>query len=110
MDESDLLQMWPKLLDMERSAAKPSLTLHAMAPRPLSEHEVAVIRAWLAKAEEQRRTDLGDALDAVPCNIEMQAAANQDEVMEQLCAHGEILAHLDNRGESGSEWQKEATQ
>ena len=76
--------MWPILIDMGRSAAKPSLTLpgiaamlearqtpafHAMAPRPLSEHE-AVIRAWLAKAEEQRRTDLGDALDAVPCNIE----------------------------------------
>ena len=83
IDESDLLQLWPKLLDMERSAAKHSLTLHAMAPRPLSEHEVAVIRAWLAKAEEQRRTDLGDALAAVQCNIERQAAANQDEVMER---------------------------
>ena len=72
--------MWLKLLDMRRSAAKPSLTLpgiasmqeahqtpafHAMAPRPLSEHEVAVISAWRAKAEEQRRTDLGDALAAV---------------------------------------------
>ena len=48
IDESDLLQMWPKFLDMERSAAKPTLTLpgvaamlearqtpafHAMAPR-----------------------------------------------------------------------------
>ena len=98
IDESDLLQMWPRLLDMEHLAAKPSLTLpgiaamlearqtpafHAMAPRPLSEHEVAVIRAWLAKAEEQRRTDLGDALAAVQCNIERQAAANQDEVMER---------------------------
>jgi hypothetical protein len=77
IDESDLLQMWPKFLDMERSAAKPTLTLpgiaamlearqtpafHAMAPRPLSEHEVAVIRAWHAKAEEQQRKDLGDAL------------------------------------------------
>ena len=107
IDESDLLQLWPKLLDTERSAAKPSLTLHAMAPRPLSEHEVAVIRAWLAKAEEQRRTHLGDALAAVQCNIERQAAANQDEVTERA---GEILARLDKRGKSDSELQKEATQ
>ena len=84
--------------------ARQTPAFHAMAPRPLSEHEVAVIRAWLAKAEEQRRTDLGDALAAVQCNIERQAAANQDEVMEQLRAHGEILARLDNRGKFGSEW------
>ena len=31
IDESDLLQMWPKFLDMERSAAKPSLTLPGIA-------------------------------------------------------------------------------
>ena len=30
--------------------------------------------------------------------------------MEQVRAHGEILARLDNRGKSGSELQKEATQ
>ena len=53
---------------------------------------------------------MGDALAAVQCNIERQAAANQDEVMEQLRAHGEILAGLHNRGKSGSELLNEATQ
>ena len=45
--------------------ARQTPSFHAMAPRPLSEREVAVIRAWLAKAEEQQRKDLGDALAAV---------------------------------------------
>ena len=108
----------------EHAAAKPTLTLpgvatmlethqtpafHAMVPRTLSESETATIRTWLAMAEEQRRTDLGDPLATVQNNIEKQAAANQDEIMEQLRAHGEILAHLDNRKTSGSELQKEAT-
>ena len=76
--------------------ARQTPAFHAMAPRPLSEHEVAVIRAWGAKAKEQLW---------LPCT-----AANQDEVMEQLRTHDEILARLDNRGKPGSELRKEATQ
>ena len=132
IDESDLLPMWPKHLDMEHAAAKPTLTLpdiaamlgthktpafHAMVPRTLSGSEITTTRTWLARAEEQRRTDLGDPLATVQNNIEKQAAANQDEIMEQLrahgeklCAHGKIRAHLDNPRKSGRESQKEATQ
>ena len=66
MSESSFLQQWPKYLDMERSAAKPTLTRpgfaamvkaqqtlawNAMPSRSLSESEVAVIRACHAEAD-----------------------------------------------------------
>ena len=83
IDESDLRQMWPKFLDTERSPAKPTLTLpgiaamlearqtpafHAMAPRPLSEREIAVIRTCTPKPRSSSK-DLGDALAAAQGNI-----------------------------------------
>jgi len=97
--ESRLLQMWPQYLDVERAAAKPTLSLadvaamlegkqtpqyHAMRPRDLSEAELAVISAWHAKAQAEEREKCGDALAAVQGSIMAQAAANKDEVMAEI--------------------------
>ena len=119
-----LVQLWPAYLDKERAAAKPTLTLvgvkamleeeqtpafKAFAPRRLSGGEVAVIRAWYEKAQQQEKKDLGDAVAAAQGNIMGQAAANHDEVMEKLRGHNEILQRLDNQTKSGSQLQREAT-
>jgi len=119
-----LVQLWPTYLDKERAAAKPTLTLvgvkamleeeqtpafKAFAPRRLSGGEVAVIRAWYEKAQQQEKEDLGDAVAAAQGNIMGQAAANHDEVMEKLRGHDEILQRLDNHTKSGSQLQREAT-
>ena len=118
IDESDLLQMWPKHLDMERSAAKRTLSLpdvaamlenqqtpvfNALQPRPLSEREVAVIRAWHSKAEEQQRKDLGDALAAAQSNIMVHTTTQADRVIQEVrrevpqAVQGIIAEELDKR-------------
>ena len=118
IDESDLLQMWPKYLDMERSAAKRTLSLpdvaamlenqqtpvfNALQPRPLSEREVAVIRAWHSKAEEQQRKDLGDALAAAQSNIMVHTTTQADRVIQEVrrevpqAVQGIIAEELDKR-------------
>ena len=115
-----LVQLWPAYLDKERAAAKPTLTLvgvkamleeeqtpdfKAFAPRRLSGGEMAVIRAWYEKAQQQEKEDLGDAVAAAQGNIMGQAAADHDEVMEKLRGQDEILQRLDNHPKSGSQLQ-----
>ena len=68
-----------------------------------------MIRAWYETAQQQEKKDLGDAVAAAQGNIMGQAAANHDEVMEQLRGHDEILQRLDNHTKSSSQLQREAT-
>ena len=61
------------------------------------------------RQQQQEKKDLGDAVAAAQGNIMGQAAANHDEVMENLRGHGEILQRLDNHTKSSSQLQREAT-
>ena len=79
--------------------ARQTPAFHAMAPRPLSEHEVAVIRAWHSKAEEQQRKDLGDALAAAQSNIMVHTTTQADRVIQEVpqAVQGIIAEELDKR-------------
>ena len=79
-----LVQMWPKYLDMEINASKPTLTLpdvndmidrrktprfHAMVPRDLSGAELRAVQSWYEVAKQNVEEKLGPALAAAQANI-----------------------------------------
>jgi len=105
-----LVQMWPLYLDAELAAAKPTLSLpdvaamleqratpqfHGFAPRPLSENEVRVIRAWYDAAKARESEQLGAALAQLQSNVMSQAAAHHGEAMGTAAAqHDEVMGTL----------------
>lgn len=113
---SRLLEMWPKYLDIERAAAKPTLTLtdvaamleeketprfNALLPRKLCEEELDAIRIWFRKADAEERGLLGEQLSKIQGSIMAQAAANHGAAMD-------ILQRLDGKRKSSTEMLKEA--
>ena len=100
--------MWPKYLDMEINASKPTLTLpdvddiidrrktprfHAMVPRDLSDAELRAVQSWYEVAKQNVEEKLGPALAAAQANIMGHASANH-EVDVRL--HRETQAIVNN--------------
>lgn len=107
--EQQLVCGWPKYLDHEMGAARPTLYLKDvevmleeqqtprfgnMPPRDLDAAERDAIRAWHSAFEARQRAQLGAPLAHVQSNVMGQAAANHDEVKDELRELKRGLAEL----------------
>ena len=107
VDHVFAMNAWPKFLDIEFAAARPTLHLpdvkhmletqttplfNSMEPRTLADCEIQIIQSWYDAEVKMREKKLGTALATAQSTITTQASANH---VENVCLHHRTHDALD---------------